>query len=35
MKRVVKEKPLGIKDILRNTRISSRRVPCERVYIVT
>lgn len=31
----VKEKPMGIKDILRNKGISSKRVPCERVYEAT
>ena len=35
MKRAVKEHPLGISDILRNKRISSKRVTRERVYAVT
>jgi IS5 family transposase len=35
MKRAVKGHTLGIKDILRNKRISSKRVPGERVYSVT
>ncbi len=34
MKRAVKGHTLGIKDILRNKRISSERVPGERVYSV-
>ena len=35
MKRAVKEHSLKIRDILRNKMISSRRVPGERVYVVT
>jgi IS5 family transposase len=35
MKREVKGYTLGIKDILRNKRISSKRVQGERVYSVT
>lgn len=35
MKRAVRGHPLGIKDIIRNKRISSKRVPGERVYAVT
>jgi IS5 family transposase len=34
MKRAVRGHPLGIKDVLRNERISMQRVPCERVYAV-
>jgi IS5 family transposase len=34
MKRAVRGHALGIKDILRNKRISSKRVPGERVYAV-
>jgi transposase, IS5 family len=35
MKRAVKRHTLGIKDTLRNKRISSKRVQGERVYSVT
>jgi IS5 family transposase len=35
MQRAVRDHPLGIRDILRNERISVKRVPCERVYAVT
>ncbi len=35
MKRAVKEHPLEIRDILRNKRISSKRVQRERIYAVT
>jgi len=35
MQRAVRGHPLGIKDVLRNERISVKRVPCERVYAVT
>ncbi len=35
IERGVQEKPLGIKDIFRDKRISSRRAPCERVYATT
>lgn len=35
MQRAVRGHPLGIKDVLRNERISVQRVPCERVYAVT
>jgi IS5 family transposase len=35
MKRAVKEHPLEIRDILRNQRINSKRVPGERAYSVT
>ena len=35
MKRAVKEHPLGIKNILRNKSISSKRAPWELVYVVT
>ena len=35
IKREIREKPMGIKDILRNKGISSKRVPCERVYEAT
>jgi hypothetical protein len=35
MKRAVKEPLLEIRDILRNKRISSKRVTCERVYAMT
>ena len=35
MKRAVKGHTLGIKDILRNKRISSKRIQGERVYSVT
>jgi transposase, IS5 family len=35
MKRAVRGHTLGIKDILRNKRISSKRFPGERVYAVT
>jgi len=35
VKRAVKRHTLGIKGILRNKRISSKRVPGERVYSVT
>ena len=35
MKRAVKEHPLGMSDILRNKRISSKRATRERVYAVT
>ena len=34
MQRAVRGHPLGIRDILRNERISVQRVPCERVYAV-
>lgn len=35
MQRAVRGHPLGIKDVLRNERISVQRVPAERVYAVT
>jgi len=35
MQRAVRGHPLGIRDVLRNERISVQRVPCERVYAVT
>ncbi len=35
MKRAVKGHTLGIKDILRNKRISSKKIQGERVYSVT
>ena len=35
IKRAVRGHPLGIRDIIRNKRISSKRVPGERVYAVT
>ncbi|AKB36468.1 Transposase [Methanosarcina siciliae C2J] len=35
MKRAVRGHPLGIRDIIRNKRISLKRVPGERVYAVT
>jgi IS5 family transposase len=35
MQRAVRGHPLGIKDVLRNERISVKRVPAERVYAVT
>jgi IS5 family transposase len=35
IEREVKEKPLGIKDIFRDKRISSRRAPSKRVYAAT
>ena len=35
IEREVQEKPLGIKYIFRDKRISSRRAPCERVYAAT
>ena len=35
MQRAVRGHPLGIKDVLRNERVSVQRVPCERVYAVT
>lgn len=35
MKKAVRGHPLGIKDIIRNKRISSKRVPGERVHAVT
>ena len=34
MQRAVRGHPLGIRDIIRNERISVQRVPCERVYAV-
>lgn len=34
MQRAVRGHPLGIKDVLRNERVSVQRVPCERVYAV-
>jgi len=35
MKKAVRGHPLGIKNIIRNKRISSKRIPKERVYAVT
>jgi IS5 family transposase len=35
MKRAVKEYHLGITDVLRNKRISSKRAQVERIYAVT
>ncbi|RSD34264.1 DDE family transposase [Methanohalophilus euhalobius] len=35
MQRAVRGKPLNIRQIMRNDRISVQRMPCERVYAVT
>ena len=35
MKRAVKEQPVGISEKLKNTRVSLKRSPRKRVYVIT